>query len=527
MRNLLARVRQNGETHPWAVAFAVMLSTFMQVLDTSVANVSLPHIAGDLSAAVDESTWILTSYLVANAIVLPLTGWLSTLFGRKRFYMWSVVVFTVASFLCGVSHSLGMLVFFRILQGAGGGALVPISQAILVESFPREKRGMAMAVFGMGVIFAPIIGPTLGGWITDTYSWHWIFLINIPVGILSLVLTSLLVFDPPYLARRNTLRGFHLDLMGLGLVSVGLGFLQVVLDTGQRQDWFESPFIVWCALLAVAGLVGTVLWELSRQDPIIDFRMLKERNFFLACLAMFLLGFVLFSTTMLLPIFLQTLLGYTAMLSGLVLSPGGVVTLVMLPLVGRLLYRFEARWLVVWGLLVISLSLFHMANFNLEIDFHTAMMARVYQSFGFAFLFVPINVMAFYFIPKEKVNNATGLINLARNIGGSVGIALVTTLLARRAQFHQTVLVSHLTPFDARYNAALAGATQMLMTHGSNATQATSQAQGLLYGTLQRQATMLAFLDNFWLMGLLALAMIPLMFLMKKTKHHVSPTAVD
>ena len=527
MKNLLARVRQNGEPHPWAVAFAVMLSTFMQVLDSSVANVSLPHIAGDLSAAVEESTWILTSYLVANGIVLPLTGWLSTLFGRKRFYMWSVAVFTVASFLCGVSNNLGMLVFFRVLQGAGGGALVPISQAILVESFPREKRGMAMAVFGMGVIFAPIIGPTLGGWITDNFSWHWIFLINIPVGILSLVLTSLLVFDPPYLARRNTLRGFHLDLMGLGLVSVGLGFLQVVLDTGQREDWFGSPFIVWCAILAVAGLVGTVFWELSRQDPIIDFRMLQERNFFLSCLAMFMLGFVLFSSTMLLPILLQTLLGYTAMLSGLVLSPGGVVTLVMLPLVGRLLYRFEARWLVVWGLLVMSLSLFHMANFNLEIDFHTAMMARVYQSFGFAFLFVPINVMAFYFIPKEKVNNATGLINLARNIGGSVGIALVTTLLARRAQFHQTVLVSHLTPFDARYNAALAGASQMLMTHGSNATQAASQAQGLLYGTLQRQATMLAFLDNFWLMGVLALVMIPLMFLMKKAKPHVSPPAVD
>ena len=518
MKNYLARAQNNGEPHPWAVAFAVMLSTFMQVLDTSVANVSLPHIAGDLSAAVDESTWILTSYLVANGIVLPLTGWLSALFGRKRFYMWSVALFTTASFLCGVSNSLGMLVFFRVLQGAGGGALVPISQAILVESFPREKRGMAMAIFGMGVIFAPIIGPTLGGWITDNYTWHWIFLINLPVGILSLLLTSLLVFDPPYLMRKSIQRGFHLDVIGLGLVSMGLGFLQVVLDKGQREDWFESPFIVWCAILALAGLVGTLFWELSRPAPIIDFRMLRERNFFLSCVAMFMLGFVLFGSTMLLPIFLQTLLGYTATLSGLALSPGGVVTLVMLPVVGRLLSRVEARWLVVGGLLVMSLSLFHMASFNLEIDFRTAMMARIYQSFGFAFLFVPINVMAFYFMPKEKVNDATGLINLARNIGGSVGIALVTTLLARRAQFHNTVLVSHLTPFDARYNAALAGASQMLMTHGSNATQAASQAQGLLYGTLQRQATMLAFLDDFWLMALLALAMIPLMFLMKKTK---------
>jgi len=523
MKRFLARARSNGETNPWAVAFAVMLSTFMQVLDTSVANVSLPYIAGDLSAAVDESTWILTSYLVANGIVLPLTGWLSTLFGRKRFYMWSVALFTLTSFLCGVSHSLGMLVFFRILQGAGGGALVPISQAILVESFPREKRGMAMAVFGMGVIFAPIIGPTLGGWITDNFSWHWIFLINIPVGILSLVLTSLLVFDPAYLARKNNLGGFHLDLIGLGLVSVGLGFLQVVLDKGQREDWFGSPFIVWCAILAVAGLVGTVFWELSRQDPIIDFRMLKERNFFLSSLAMFMLGFVLFSSTMLLPIFLQTLLGYTATLSGLVLSPGGVVTLVMLPVIGRLLSKFDARWLVMWGLLVISLSLFHMANFNLDIDFHTAMMARSYQSFGFAFLFVPINVMAFHFIPKEKVNNATGLINLARNIGGSIGIALVTTMLARRAQFHNTVLISHLTPFDVRYNAALQGATQTLMIHGSNATQAASQAQGLLYGMLQRQATMLAFIDDFWLMAVVTLVLVPLPFFLKKTRSEKGP----
>ena len=524
MKNLFARARNNGETHPWAIAFAVMLATFMEVLDTSVANVSLPHIAGDLSAGVDESTWVLTSYLVSNAIVLPLTGWFSSLFGRKRFYMTCVAIFTVSSFLCGVSHSLGMLVFFRVLQGAGGGALQPISQAILVESFPREKRGMAMATYGMGVIFAPIIGPTLGGWITDTYSWHWIFLINIPVGILSLVLTSLLVFDPPYLVRKSLKQGLKIDYIGLGLLSVGLGFLQVMLDKGQRADWFESDFIVWCSVLAALGLVGVLLWELSRQDPIIDFRMLKERNFFLATFTMFMLGFVLYGSTMLLPIFLQTLLGYTAMLSGLVLSPGGFVVLLMLPLVGRLLSRFEARWLVVYGLLVTSLSLLHMANFNLTIDFRTAMIARIFQSAGMAFLFVPINVMAFYFIPKEKINSATGLMNLARNIGGSVGIANVTTLLARRAQFHQTVLVSHLTPFDSTYRAAESGASQLLVQHGANATQALSQAQGLLYGELQRQATMLAFLDAFWLLGLTFMALIPLMFLMKKAPPHKGPS---
>jgi DHA2 family multidrug resistance protein len=525
MKTLLARARNNGETHPWVIAFTVMLATFMEVLDTSVANVSLPHIAGDLSAGLDESTWVLTSYLVSNAIVLPLTGWFSTLFGRKRFYMWCVGLFSVASFFCGTSHSLGMLVFFRVVQGAGGGALQPISQAILVESFPREKRGMAMAVYGMGVVFAPIIGPTLGGWITDNYSWHWIFLINVPVGMLSLLLTSLLVFDPPYLVRKSLKNGFKIDYIGLGLLSVGLGFLQVVLDKGQREDWFGSHFIVWCSILSAVGLVGVLLWELSREDPIVDFRMLKERNFFLATFTMFMLGFVLYGTTMLLPIFLQTLMGYTAMLSGLVLSPGGFVVLLMLPLVARLLSRFEARWLVVYGLLVTSLSLLHMASFNLYIDFRTAMLARIFQSAGMAFLFVPINVMAFYFIPKEKINNATGLMNLARNIGGSVGIANVTTLLARRAQFHQSVLVSHLTPLDPAYQTAISGASQFLMQQGSSATQALNQAQGLVYGNLIRQATMQAFVDAFWLLGLTFLCLIPLMFLMKKAKPHAGPVA--
>jgi DHA2 family multidrug resistance protein len=525
MKTLLARARNNGETHPWVIAFTVMLATFMEVLDTSVANVSLPHIAGDLSAGLDESTWVLTSYLVSNAIVLPLTGWFSTLFGRKRFYMWCVGLFSVASFFCGTSHSLGMLVFFRILQGAGGGALQPISQAILVESFPHHKRGMAMAAYGMGVIFAPIIGPTLGGWITDNYSWHWIFFINIPVGMLSLLLTSLLVFDPPYLVRKSLKNGLKIDYIGLGLLSVGLGFLQVVLDKGQREDWLGSNFIVWCSILAAVGLVGVLFWELSREDPIVDFRMLKERNFFLATFTMFMLGFVLYGSTMLLPIFLQTLMGYTAMLSGLVLSPGGFVVLLMLPLVARLLTKFEARWLVVYGLLVTSLSLLYMASFNLYIDFRTAMLARIFQSAGMAFLFVPINVMAFYFIPKERINNATGLMNLARNIGGSVGIANVTTLLARRAQFHQSVLVSHLTPLDPAYQTAISGASRFLMQQGSSATQALNQAQGLVYGNLIRQATMQAFVDAFWLLGLTFLCMIPLMFLMKKAKPHAGPVA--
>ena len=336
MKHLFARTQQNGETHPWLIAFTVMLAVFMEVLDTSVANVSLPHIAGNLSAGVDESTWVLTSYLVSNAIVLPLTGWFSSLFGRKRFYMACVAIFTISSMLCGLAPSLPLLVFFRILQGAGGGALQPISQAILLESFPKSKQGMAMAMFGVGVVMAPIIGPTLGGWLTDSYSWRWIFLINIPVGVLSLILTYFLIFDPPFLVRKGSKSGIHIDFIGLGLLSVGLGFLQVVLDKGQREDWFESHFIVVCAVLAVIGLVGALIWELNRKDPIVDFRLLKDRNFLLATMTMFMLGFVLYGSTALLPIFLQTLLGYTALLSGLVLSPGGIIVVIMLPVVGKI-----------------------------------------------------------------------------------------------------------------------------------------------------------------------------------------------
>ena len=500
-----------------------MLAIFMEVLDTSVANVALPHIAGNLSAGVDESTWVLTSYLVSNAIVLPLTGWFSSLFGRKRFYMTCVAIFTFSSLLCGLAPSLPLLVFFRILQGAGGGALQPISQAILLESFPKQKRGMAMAIFGMGVVMAPIIGPTLGGWITDSYSWRWIFLINIPVGVISLVLTLFLIFDPPYLVRKSLREGAKIDYIGIGLLSVGLGFLQVVLDKGERNDWFGSGFIVWCSVVAAIGLLGAFLWELSREDPAVDFHLLKERNFLIATLTMFMLGLVLYGSTALLPIFLQTLLGYTALLSGLVLSPGGFLVIFLLPVVGKLLTRIESRWLVVFGLSMLALSLFHMAHFDLEVDFGTAMMARVYQSAGMAFLFVPINVMAFYFVPKEKINNATGIINLARNIGGSVGIAGVVTMLARRAQFHQAVLVSHMTPLDSAYQAMLSGAKQMLLAQGSDPVQAAHQAQGLAYGLLMRHASMLAFLDDFWLMAVASLGMIPFMFLMKKVRPHKGP----
>jgi DHA2 family multidrug resistance protein len=511
---------EDGSTHPWLIAVTVLLAVFMEVLDTSIANVALPHIAGNLSAGVDESTWVLTSYLVANAIVLPLSGWFSTLFGRKRFYMTCVALFVISSFACGLAPSLGLLVFFRVMQGAGGGALQPVSQAIMLESFPHRKRGMAMAMFGMGVVVAPIIGPTLGGWLTDNYSWRWIFLINIPVGLLSLLMTKWLIFDPPYLERKTFATGLRIDYIGVGLLSVGLGFLQVVLDKGEREDWFGSHFIIWCALAAATGLIGALAWELHSKDPAVDFHLLKNRNLGLATFTMFLLGVVLYGSTMLLPYFLQVLMGYTAMQSGLALSAGGIVVFLFLPVVGRLIVKIEARWLVLWGVLVVSLSLFQMAQFNLDIDFRTAMMARVYQSAGMAFLFVPINVMAFAFLPKKQINNATGLINLARNIGGSLGIAMVTTMLARRTQFHQSVLVGHMTPYDINYRAALSGATQVMLAGGSNPAQASAQAHALLYGVLQRHSAMLAFADGFRLMALAFLVIVPLMFLMKKTKHH-------
>jgi len=505
------------EHSPWLIAPAVMLATFMEVLDTSVANVSLPHIAGDLSAGLDESTWVLTSYLVSNAIFLPLSGWFSTLFGRKRFYMVCVAVFTVSSLLSGLAPNLSMLVLARILQGAGGGALQPISQAILVESFPRKKRGMAMAVYGMGVVFAPIIGPTLGGWITDNFNWRWIFLINIPVGVLSLLMTSWLVSDPPYLVRRRPGEDFQIDCVGLGFLGVGLGFLQVVLDTGQRDDWFSSPSITRYSILAAVGLAGMVVWELRQKRPIVDLRLLKDRNFALATCTMFMLGVMLYGSTVLLPIFLQTLMGYTAMLSGMVISPGGIVVVFVMPVVGWLLGLFEARWLVMWGILMNSLALVLMSRFNLNVDFTTAASVRVLQGFGLAFLFVPINTTAFSFISKEKTNQAAGLINLARNIGGSVGISWVTTLLERRTQFHHSVLASHITPYDFPYRDAVREATHMLMLRGANASQALIESQALLARLLYRQARMLAFIDCFWLLGVVFLAILPLMFFTKKT----------
>jgi MFS transporter, DHA2 family, multidrug resistance protein len=503
---------------PWLISLTVITATFMEVLDTSVANVALPHIAGNLAASVDESTWVLTSYLVSNAIVLPLSGWLSDVFGRKRFFMICVALFIFSSLMCGLAPSLEALVFFRVLQGAGGGALQPTAQAILVETFSARQRGMAMAIYGMGVVVAPIVGPTLGGWITDNYTWRWVFFINVPVGLFSLFLTGWLVSDPPYLIPKG-FRGIKIDYLGLGLLSVGLGCLQLVLDKGQRDDWFQSHLILALFIISVVSLAALIYWELRHTNPVLDLRLFRERNYLISTITMFTLGFVLYGSIALLPIFLQTLMGYTAMLAGLVLSPGGLVTLIVLPIVGRLLGRFEPRWIVLIGVVFVTMSLFQMAQFDLEIDFYTAAKARVVQGLGLSFLFVPINVMAFYFIPKEKTNYATGMINLARNVGGACGIAFVTTMLARSAQFYQNVLVGHITPLNERYREAVAGAAAFLGSQGSGVQLAQQQAQKLIYFQVQRQANLLAFLDAFRWLAYAFLLLVPLMFMMKRIKR--------
>jgi DHA2 family multidrug resistance protein len=508
----------DGTINPWVIAITVTLATFMEVLDTSIANVALPHIAGNLSAGRDESTWVLTSYLVSNAIVLPLSGWLSGLLGRKRFYMSCVALFTLSSFLCGLAPSLGVLVIFRILQGAGGGGLQPSEQAILNDTFSLEKRGMAFAVYGLAVVVAPTIGPWLGGWITDNFSWRWIFYINVPVGIISLILTNLLITDPPYMKRASVKSGFRIDYIGIGLISLGLGSMQIILDKGQREDWLSSNFIRVFFVLMVFGIIGGILWELRQKEPVVDLRMLKDRNFAISTMAMFFLGFVLYASTVLIPQLLQELLGYTAKLAGMALSPGGAVIMCMMPVVGMLVSRVDTRILITFGCIVSASALFVMAGWDLQLDYGHAVRARMLQSFGLAFLFIPINVAAFAYVPREKTNMGTGIINLARNIGASVGIATVTTMLDRRAQFHQSRLMEGVNDYSRAYHNMLNGLETKLVAAGSTVAHASAQAHGMIYNTVQRQAVMLAFVDNFKMLGIVFFALIPVLLSMRKPR---------
>jgi len=494
--------------NPWAVAMTVTLATFMEVLDTSIANVSLPHIAGNLSVGVDESTWILTSYLVSNAIVLPASGWLSNLIGRKRFYMLCVALFTGSSFLCGLAPNLGTLIFFRVLQGVGGGGLQPSEQAILADTFPPAKRGMAFAIYGMAVVLAPAIGPTLGGWITDNASWRWIFFINVPVGIASLFLSHRLVEDPPWVRARG--RSIRIDYIGLGLIVVGLGALQVVLDKGQRDDWFGSTFICVMLALAVLAIAATIFWELRVEHPIVELRLLANRNFAVACVMMLVLGCVLFGSTVLLPQYLQVVMGYSAEDAGKVLSPGGLVVILFLPLVGRLLGKVDGRWLIAFGFATSGAALYHMTNIYPGISFGTAVMYRIYQSVGLAFLFIPITTASYTGIPHEKNNQVSALTNLARNVGGGLGISVAQTILARRQQMHQTNLVSHVTAYSPIVRRMVAGLTHIV--------HEPKRAYAILYGMVIQQSTTMAFIDTIWLLAIGCAILTPLAFLMRPTK---------
>ena len=503
------------------VAVSVMLATFMEVLDTTVVNVSLPHIAGSLSAGTDETTWVLTSYLVSNAIVLPATGWLSRIFGRKRFYMTCVAGFAIASFLCGLAPSLMWLVVFRIIQGFSGGAMQPISQAILLESFPLRRRGMGMAIFGIGVVFAPIIGPTLGGWITDSYSWRWIFFINVPVGMLALLLTQINVADPPYLPRGVG----RVDYFGLGLLAVGIGALQVVLDKGQREDWFSTTWILQLAIVSGVCLLVLVLWELRAKQPIIDLSILRIRNFAPGIVLIFTLGIALYGSQVLLPIFLQTLLGYTALQSGLAMSPGGIATVLCMPLVGYLVGRRDARYLVIFALVMVAVSMFMMSRYNLQISFREAVYPRIVMGVGLAFMFVPLATVSFSFMPRAQTGNGTGLFNLMRNIGGSFGIAMVTTALARRAQFHQARLVENISPYDPHFQEMSRAAIAKLMAAGQPLLRAQQEAVGIAYSQALRQATAMSFIDCFWLLGVAMVAIIPVVFIMRRPPKAGAPGA--
>ena len=501
--------------NPRLIAMAVMCATFMEVLDTSIANIALPHIAGSLSATNDEATWVLTSYLVSNAIILPMTGWLGNHFGRKRVLLSCVMLFTLASALCGAAVNLPTLILARIFQGIGGGAMVPIAQAILLESFPPHKRGVAMATFAMGVVVAPILGPTLGGWITDNFSWRWIFYINLPVGMLALFLQEWLVEDPPYIKRN---REATVDFLGFGLLALWLGTLQITLDKGQEEDWFASQWICWLVGISAVSMIGFIVRELTAEHPLVDLRVLRYRNFAFGLLLMLVLAAILYGTTAELPLFLQTLMGYPALQSGYAMSPRGIAAFFTTAIVGRLVGRIQSRWLLGVGFTLLGVSSFMLSSINLQVSMPTVIWPSVVNGIAISFIFVPLTTTTMSQLSQRQMGNATGVFNLMRNTGGSIGIALMTTLLARGAQAHQALMVGHLTPMDPAFNLRLAAAQQAFARH-TDAVTAKEQAYNAIYSTLDHQAHLWAFVDNFRLFGLLALCCLPLIFLFKRVQR--------
>lgn len=498
----------------WLIVIAVITPTLIEVLDTSVANVALEYIQGSISAGKSEVTWVLTSYMVANAIVIPMSGWLSSVFGRKNYLMLSILIFTVGSLLCGTATSLSQIVFFRVLQGIGGGGLQPLSQAILMETFPPEKRGMAMSIFGIGVILGPIVGPMLGGYLTDNYSWRWVFWINLPIGIFAYYMVKTYVFDPSYMSRRK--KGDQVDAVGLALLALGIGALQVALDKGQQDDWLGSDLIVHLFIIAAVSLVILVIWELRHPNPIINLRIFKNISFATGNSIMFFGYFAFFGSLVLLPQFMQSMLGYTALQAGMVLGPGGIVTLLAMPIAGRLTEKIDSRFLLCLGLGICAISLFYMSDFTLGIDFNTASFSRLIQGAGMPFFFVSLSLLTFASIKVEDMNNASAIYSLLRNLGGSFGVSFVTTMLARRGQYHQSVLSEPMNPLNDNYNMALQKVMNYLESQGHALGDLTQAAQAVIYKQLIAQSTLLAFTDTFYLLGWLFIILMGLTWVMKK-----------
>ena len=491
-----------SKTNPWLVALIVSIATFMEVLDTTITNVALSHIGGSLAASQDESTWVLTSYLVSNGIILPLSGWLANVFGRKRFFMLCIAGFTAASFACGAATSLGMLVLFRLIQGLAGGGLQPTQQAIILDYFPPEKRGLVFSITGMTLIAAPVLGPTLGGLITDNFSWRWIFFINVPVGLIALFLVNRFVEDPTHAKARGAA---SIDYIGIGLVAIGLAALQIVLDKGQQEDWLASHFIQFFTCVSIACLVSAVFWLVRQKDAIIDFTLFRDPGFRYSSILIFFTGFVLYSSSALLPLLVQTQYGYDATLAGLVLSPAALAIVLLMPVAGQLVGRFPARYLVMIGLALMATGTYYTSTFTPDIDYNHFVLMRTVQVLGLPFLFIPNSTLAFMNIPREKNNKASALFSLSRNLGGSVGISLVTTYLGRHQQINQVYLSAHTDPTNPVYQSHIADIARTLMAHGMSLAEATQTATGQMYRELLRQSSLLAYQDAFRLMSVLIL----------------------
>lgn len=504
------------------IAASVMLATFMVVLDTSVANVALPHIAGNLSASTDEATWILTSYLVSNAIMLPASGWLARRIGRKHLLLISVAVFTGASVLCGAAVSMPMLIVARVLQGIGGGGMQPLSQSIMLESFPPQQHGKAMAAFGVGVVVAPVIGPTLGGWITDSYSWRWIFYINLPVGLLALLMVNAFVEDPPYLKQVTK---SVIDYLGFGLMALWLGSLQLLLDKGQEADWFSSDWILWAAVISTLALIGFIVRELTAHDPIVQLRVLRERNFLVGTLVALIYGFVLYGLTAMMPLFLQTLLGYPALDSGLAMSPRGIGAMLSMIAAGMLLRRVDSRLLLATGFTVLGVSTLMLSRLNLDISMISVAWATFLNGVGMGLIFVPLTTTAMSRLRKQEMGNAAGIYNLMRNMGGSIGIAIAMTWLVRNTQQRQSLLAGNIHAGSPAVMELLKGLQARIALGGFDAYSAHEKALAVLYAIVQKQASLLAYVDNFRILAALALLCIPIVLGFARVRHEPRPGA--